>query len=112
MRKIVLLPEPLGPSRPTISPGSIAKETSATARRGPYHLVTFCASTRGDIGSQHPDYASDHSLSCPAHTSPGARPGFEICWLVLASVTCNIQAKACGPFTRPDRARTQCRHPR
>src|SRR5271170_5493997 len=49
MRKIVLLPEPFGPSRPTISPGSIAKDTSLTARRGPYHLVTCCASTTGAI---------------------------------------------------------------
>src|SRR5690348_9166452 len=49
MRKIVLLPEPLGPSRPTISPRSMAKDTSLTARRGPYHLVTCCASTSGDI---------------------------------------------------------------
>src|ERR1700752_3497097 len=49
MRKIVLLPEPFGPSRPTTSPGWIAKDTSVTARRGPYHLVTCCASTTGGM---------------------------------------------------------------
>src|SRR6516165_3052141 len=57
MRKIVLLPEPFGPSRPTTSPRSMAKDTSVTARRGPYHLVTCCASTSGDINLQDPDAA-------------------------------------------------------
>src|SRR3954454_7047861 len=74
MRKIVLLPEPLGPSRPTISPCSMAKETSATARRGPYHLVTCCASTSGDISLQDPDAANGRAASRP-NTIPGARPG-------------------------------------
>src|SRR5580704_8262943 len=53
MRKIVLLPEPFGPSRPTISPGSIAKDTSLTAHRGPYHLVRCCASTTGGMLLTH-----------------------------------------------------------
>ena len=32
-------PEPFGPSWPTISPGSIAKDTSLNGRRGSYHLL-------------------------------------------------------------------------
>src|SRR4051812_23157796 len=75
MRKIVLLPEPFGPSRPTISPRSIAKETSLTARRGPYHLVTCCASTSDDISLQDPNAAN--SRACRAARTPAraARPG-------------------------------------
>ena len=79
MRKIVLLPEPFGPSRPTISPGSMANETSVTARRGPYHLVTCCASTTGDMKltqTQMPD-ASLTERGTP-NTNPGAKPGFAI----------------------------------
>src|SRR5438067_10038791 len=40
---MVVLPEPLGPRRPTISPGPTARETRSTARRGPYHLVSCSA---------------------------------------------------------------------
>src|SRR5512139_575682 len=54
MRKIVLLPDPFGPSRPTISPGSMANETSVTARRGPYHFVTCCARMIGAMNTQTP----------------------------------------------------------
>src|SRR5580692_865148 len=84
MRKIVLLPEPFGPSRPTISPGSIAKDTSLTARRGPYHLVTCCASTTGAMvthkglpRTRHVDgdvhlYRSEEKRQ----TNPGAWRGF------------------------------------
>ncbi len=32
-----------------ISPGSTANETSATARLGPYHLVSYRTRTTGDI---------------------------------------------------------------
>src|SRR5450631_700450 len=72
MRKIVLLPEPLGPSRPTISPCSMAKETSVTARRGPYHLVTCCASTTGDIKTRKKPRAETIAR---ASEFPGAKPG-------------------------------------
>src|SRR5437870_10715977 len=44
MRRIVVLPEPFGPSRPMISPAPTVKETWSTARRGPYHLVN-CSAT-------------------------------------------------------------------
>ena len=35
MRKVVVLPAPLGPSSPTISPGSTSKSTPSTTRRRP-----------------------------------------------------------------------------
>src|SRR5204863_10062140 len=37
---IVVLPEPLGPSRPTTRPGAISKLTSSTARTAPKSLVS------------------------------------------------------------------------
>src|SRR5882762_2262509 len=37
--KTVVLPEPLGPMRPTISPSSIRRERSSTARRPPKSFV-------------------------------------------------------------------------
>src|SRR5690242_17454712 len=76
MRKIVLLPEPLGPSRPTISPCSIVKETSVTARRGPYHLVTCCASTSGDISFQNLEAANDREQRTSRTQSRARGPGF------------------------------------
>src|SRR5580704_13726908 len=76
MRKIVLLPDPLGPSRPTISPGSIANETSVTARRGPYHFVTCCASTTADIKT-HKTQMPEAGLRNPDRV-PGAKPGIPI----------------------------------
>src|SRR6266436_7009569 len=75
MRKIVLLPEPLGPSRPTISPCSMAKDTSVTARRGPYHLVTCCASTSGDISLPDPAVANDPALRTARTQSRARGPG-------------------------------------
>src|SRR6185437_2037828 len=75
MRKIVLLPEPFGPSRPTISPGSMAKETSVTARRGPYHFETCCANTTGDIKT-HKSKCREHSLGeNTGKRSRALRPG-------------------------------------
>ena len=38
--KVVLLPEPLGPIRPNISPGATAKETWLTARKPPKLLLS------------------------------------------------------------------------
>src|SRR5262245_8076152 len=39
MRRIVVLPEPLGPRSPMTSPRFTVRQTPSTARRGPYHLV-------------------------------------------------------------------------
>src|SRR5271163_2377008 len=78
MRKIVLLPEPLGPSRPTTSPCSMAKDTSVTARRGPYHLVTCCASTSGDISSQDPDAANERTRRTARTQSRARGPGLGV----------------------------------
>src|SRR5947209_1127210 len=72
---MVLLPEPLGPSKPTTSPCSIAKETLFTARRGPYHFVTCCASTTVDISLQGPDGAQRFRAANHPNAIPGARPG-------------------------------------
>ena len=38
MRKLVVLPAPLGPSRPTTSPWSTSKSTPLTTWRRPYHF--------------------------------------------------------------------------
>src|ERR1700722_11556342 len=78
MRKIVLLPEPLGPSRPTISPCSMANETSVTARRGPYHFVTCCASTTGDIKTHKTHMPEASVREWHPNTIPGAKPGILI----------------------------------
>src|ERR671934_2704972 len=43
MRKIVVLPDPLGPRSPMISPESTASDTRSTARRRPYHFVSCSA---------------------------------------------------------------------
>src|SRR6516162_8752112 len=45
--KTVVLPDPFGPSRPTISPSCTVKDTSSTARRPPKALVRFRTSSRG-----------------------------------------------------------------
>src|SRR5580700_3320705 len=78
MRKIVLLPEPLGPSRPTISPGSIANETSVTARRGPYHFVTCCASTTADIKTHKTQMPEASLRDGRPNPIPGSKPGIPI----------------------------------
>ncbi len=44
MRSRVVLPAPLGPSRPTISPRPMRNETSASATKSPYRLPTYSAS--------------------------------------------------------------------
>src|SRR5437763_16507474 len=49
MRKIVVLPEPFGPSSPMISPASTARDIRSTARRGPYHFVSWSAAMTGAI---------------------------------------------------------------
>src|SRR5882724_8389559 len=78
MRKIVLLPEPLGPSRPTISPCSMANETSVTARRGPYHFVTCCASTTADIKTHKTQISEESVQDGPSNPIPGTKPGIAI----------------------------------
>src|SRR5947207_1041111 len=75
MRKIVLFPEPFGPSRPTISPGSIANETSVTARRGPYHFVTCCASTTADIKTHKTNRPEAGAEDCARTRSRARSPG-------------------------------------
>ncbi len=44
-RIVVVLPAPFGPSKPKISPGSTANETSATACMSPKHLARCDTST-------------------------------------------------------------------
>ncbi len=50
MRKEVVLPAPLGPSSPTISPGSTSKSTPSTTRRRPYDLTRPLASSSDMAG--------------------------------------------------------------
>ena len=44
IRMVVVLPAPLGPRMPTISPSSMRKETPSTAVKSPYRRVKACAS--------------------------------------------------------------------
>src|SRR4051794_33490444 len=39
MRNVVVLPAPLGPNNPTISPGLTSKSTPSTTRRRPYDFT-------------------------------------------------------------------------
>ncbi len=48
--KSVVLPAPLGPIRPTISPGSMTSETSRLATRPPNRLVHDSTSSRAGTG--------------------------------------------------------------
>ena len=49
MRMVVVLPAPLGPSRPKTSPGSISNDTSSTARVSPNDLLR-CSTTTDEAG--------------------------------------------------------------
>src|SRR3990172_13429609 len=63
MRKVVVLPAPLGPKRPTISPGNTSKSTPSTTRRLPYDLTrprTFRSDTRDVL---HDEGAVGYQLS-------------------------------------------------
>jgi hypothetical protein len=40
-RRVVVLPEPLGPRKPTTLPSSMSKLRSSTARTGPKSFVRF-----------------------------------------------------------------------
>lgn len=44
MRRVVVLPAPLGPSRPTISPGATVMSRERTASTGPVLLMKVRAS--------------------------------------------------------------------
>src|SRR5258707_8407618 len=54
IRRIVVLPEPFGPSSPMTSPAATSRDTRSTASRGPYHLESWSATmTGGMAGSDH-----------------------------------------------------------
>ena len=54
IRRIVVLPEPFGPSSPMTSPAPTSRDTRSTASRGPYHLVSWSATmTGGMAGGDH-----------------------------------------------------------
>src|SRR5262245_10874777 len=46
IRKLVVLPAPFGPSKPTISPVSTSNDTRSTTRRRPYVFTSSWASSR------------------------------------------------------------------
>src|SRR5436305_14315090 len=87
---MVLLPEPFGPSNPTISPSATENETSRIAGRGPYHLTRFRTRTIAELiaGAGSP----------LAATAVLPRAGCE-------DPARSIRANACAPGGRPDRAR-------
>src|SRR5712691_679242 len=97
MRKIVLLPDPLGPSRPTISPCAMANDTSVTARRGPYDFVTCCASTTGDIKTHKTQIPEEARRPVLEH-DPGhdARDPHPFTHPRRRAITRNIRESACA----------------
>src|SRR5258707_6018087 len=50
-RRVVVLPAPLGPTRPRTSPGWTEKDTSLTATNSPYNLVNESTSIMSVLGS-------------------------------------------------------------
>src|SRR5437016_9780138 len=84
MRKMVVFPEPLGPSRPMISPGPTARETWSTARRGPYHLVSCSAAMTAVI--RRSIVLVTPRGGCPPrgvlHPIPQQRWLLELLWIV------------------------------
>jgi hypothetical protein len=55
MRRVVVLPAPLGPRNPVIVPGSNAKDRSSTASTWPKRYVSDSATTTGGIRSPNPE---------------------------------------------------------
>jgi hypothetical protein len=51
MRRVVVLPAPLGPRKPVINPGSSANERSSTAVIFPNRFVRESATTTGGIAA-------------------------------------------------------------
>src|SRR3989442_1082004 len=75
----VVLPAPLGPMRPTISPASMASETSRFASRPPKRLLEDSTWSRGAIryagGAEHGggDAAGDHLVEAAVDADPFGR---------------------------------------
>ena len=51
---VVVLPAPLGPSKPKISPSSTENETSSTATSEPYVLRRLATVITADTGREYP----------------------------------------------------------
>ena len=72
MLKVVVLPAPLGPSRPTISPAATVMETPLTTRRWRYSFTSFSVASslplvRGSGGLVWLESFSRHALSDTIH---------------------------------------------
>src|SRR5499427_5536416 len=65
--KRVVLPAPLGPMMPTISPGAARRETSRTAVSPPKRLVTASSSSIAAPGAEALAEPADQSLGDEAH---------------------------------------------
>src|SRR5262252_4027492 len=72
---VVVLPAPLGPMSPKISPSSTWKETSSTATVGPYSLRRCSTSTTHLRGSRGGTGADDSLTSCELEMSRSAYTG-------------------------------------
>src|SRR4051794_28010000 len=77
-RMVVDLPAPLGPRNPVTRPGRAVKETSSTARRPPYVLVSAVTSIMGTTfapsrGAPHRGAGPTYPLSDPERFS-GSTP--------------------------------------
>src|SRR4051812_12135093 len=82
IRRVVVLPAPLGPRKPVTRPGSTVKDRSLTAARSPYCLVSRETTTRpgsppvagasGDVRSSVRSTGRVRSSSLTAGTGPVA----------------------------------------
>src|SRR3974377_2210359 len=76
---VVVLPAPLGPSRPTISPGDTWNDTPSTAFRVPKDLARRSTARTGgaggDIGRSYPTPQGKLQMDCWARAGLGAQQG-------------------------------------
>lgn len=68
----VLLPQPLGPTRATISPGATSSDTSSTATMLPKRIVTPCTARPwpAHLGGHHPSASRGRSRSITSARTP------------------------------------------
>src|SRR5579871_4049568 len=80
-RSVVVFPAPFGPTRPITSPGCTVNDSSFTATKSPYNLVSAATLI---IGSQTwekpPCVASLQTTNVPSHgKAPAAAASFRQC---------------------------------
>ena len=107
MRKLVVLPAPFGPSRPTISPACTSKETPSTTRRFLKALTRPLTSSRcwpGSSVSSRRDMRRPSlraSAGSRAAELPPRRPRPPRAHFTVPSSSCELDGAAPGPTRNP-----------